>query len=104
MIIPDFRRSHLILLPAKTTYGHPGVPKVPGSLLCRSLTMTKLANYVTSKACHSEPHALAYWCSGWWWTGVIASQRDPTLPFPLDDLQEHANPPTYSLPWHIGGG
>ena len=87
-ITPTFRRSPLILLPAQTIYRHPWVLKGPISPLCRSLTTIKLANYPTSKSCHSEPHAPVYWCSGWWWTGVIAGQRDPALPFPLQNLQD----------------
>ena len=87
-ITPTFRRSPLILPPAQTIYRHPWVLKVPISPLCRSLTTIKLANYPTSKSCHSEPHAPVYWCSGWWWTGVIAGQRDPALPFPLQNLQD----------------
>ena len=43
-----------------------------------------------------EPRTPVYWCSGWSWTGVIAGQLHPTLPFPLNDLQEHGNPLTYS--------
>lgn len=58
-IIPTFRHSHLILLPDKTMYGYPGVTKVPVSLLCRSLIMTKLADYAASKACGPvHPHLM----------------------------------------------
>jgi hypothetical protein len=45
----------------------------------------------------SKPHAPVYWCRAWSYTGVIAGQRDPTLPFSLNELQEQANPPAYSV-------
>ena len=86
--------SHLMLFPATAMYRHLGVSTVEVSLICPSLTMIKLATCATSKAC--QPARLTPLCTDAA-EGVTAGQRDPTLPFLLNDLQERATLPTYSF-------
>ena len=50
-IIPSFRRSHLILFPATAMSRHLGVSTMEVNLLCRSLTMFKLATQPASHPC-----------------------------------------------------